>query len=241
MCKRQNTRRHRCRVPLCAWLRRAVVVAFLAASGEAAAGENLLRNGSFDDGETRAAHWERANGLTTFFVRAKGRGRVVKMDTQVERNQALAWMERFAADPTLQPPEKKPVGRKSYGTIGAVEGVRLDSEFIPAKKGQNYKLTADIKSRGKPIVWIKGFMRHPRRDAYVDAYQTRLVPGKPSPAEWRTFTVGFNPTKRTPRVEKFKVRLYAYWPNGIYYFDNIRVEPITEEEMAELLKAREED
>ena len=41
------------------------------------------------------------------------------------------------------------------------------------------------------------------------------------------------------RVERFKVRLYAFWPNGLYYFDNVRIDAITPEEMAELVKARE--
>jgi hypothetical protein len=126
-----------------------------------------------------------------------------------------------------------------YAVIGASEGVSLDSDLINIKPGQNYKLTVDYKGEGKPIVWIKGFMYHPVRKDYVDAYQTRLVPEKPDKEKWKTFSIGFNPTAKSPKVEKIKVRLYAYWPAGIYYFDNIRVEEITPEEMAELLKKRE--
>ncbi len=205
-----------------------------------AAGENLVKNGNFDEGEACALHWERADGLTSFFEYEEGRGRIVKMDTQVERRQALDWNRKFKADSTLDPPKKKPIDKKSYGTIGAVEGVMLDSEWIDAKPGQNYKLTVDFKGEGKPFVWIKGKLMHPRRNVLVDAYQTRLEPHSPSKTEWRTFSIGFNPTAESPRVCKFKVRLYAYWPNGVYFFDNVRVEEITRDEMADLVKKRSE-
>jgi hypothetical protein len=203
------------------------------------AGENLVRNGHFDEGETTALHWEAADGLTTFYEMEEGHGRIVRMDTLVDRDQALEWAKAFKADPTLKAPVKKPISPKSYGSIGGNEGVMLDSELIDAKPGQNYKLTADFKGDGKPFIWIKGFLVHPKRQTLVDAYQTRLEPGRPSRIEWRTFSIGFNPTGN-PRVTKFKVRLYSYWPNGLYYFDNIRVEEITPEEMAALVAKRSE-
>jgi hypothetical protein len=201
------------------------------------AGENLVKNGNFDEGEEFALHWERADGLTSFFENEEGRGRIVKMDTLVDRDQALAWAKAFKADTTLKPPKKTPIKQKSYGSIGGNEGVMLDSELIDAKPGQDYKLTVDYKGDGKPFVWIKGFLIHPKRKVLVDAYQTRLEPGKPSKTEWRTFSIGFNPTKN-PRVTKFKVRLYSFWPNGLYYFDNVKVEKITKEEMSELVAKR---
>ena len=202
------------------------------------AGENLIPNGTFDEGAPYAAHWERADGLTSFFEAEEGRGRIVKMDTLVDRDQALEWAKAFKADPTLKPPAKRPIAPASYGSIGGNEGVMLDSELIDCKPGQDYKLTVDFKGDGKPFVWIKGFLMHPARQVLVDGYQTRLEPGKPSATEWRTFSIGFNPTAKSPRIQKIKVRLYAYWPNGLYYFDNVRVEEITPEEMAKLVEKR---
>ena len=99
-------------------------------------------------------------------------------------------------------------------------------------------MTADFKGAGKPFVWIKGFLWHPTRKTWVDGYQTRLEPARVSPDTWSTFSIGFNPTARSPRIQKFKVRLYAYWPNGLYYFDNIRVEAITPGEMKQLVEQR---
>ena len=202
------------------------------------AAENLVKNGSFDEGADAAAQWELADGLTTFFEKEEGRGRIVKMDTLVDRKQALDWQKTFKADPTRPPPAKAPIEPASYGSIGGNEGVMLDSEFIDCKPGQDYKLTADFKGVGKPFVWIKGFLWHPTRKAWVDGYQTRLEPGTVSMTEWHTASIGFNPTARSPRIQKFKIRLYSYWPNGLYYFDNIRVEAITPEEMARLVEQR---
>jgi len=202
------------------------------------AGENLIKNGTFDEGAAFAEHWERPDGLTSFFETEEGHGRIVKMDTLVDRDQALEWDKAFKADPTLKPPAKKPIAPASYGSIGGNEGVMLDSELIDCKPGQNYKLTVDFKGDGKPFVWIKGFLMHPTRNTLVDGYQTRLEPNNPSKNEWRTFSIGFNPTAKSPKIQKIKVRLYAYWPNGVYYFDNVRVEEITPEEMTRLVAKR---
>lgn len=221
-------------------LSRCTVLATLLAAAVSTlfAGENLLLNGTFDDGDATAAHWEPADGLTTFFVNEPGRGRIVMMDTGVERRQALDWHKAFTSDPSRKPPDRKPIAPKSYGSIGGNEGVMLDSEFITCQPGQNYKLTADFKGVGKPFVWIKGFLWHPARKTWVDGYQTRLEPAVVSTSEWHTASIGFNPTAKSPRIQKFKVRLYAYWPNGHYYFDNVRVEAITPEEMAQCVAHR---
>lgn len=214
------------------------LIGFLFSAVPLFAGENLIPNGTFDEGAETAAHWERADGLTSFFETEPGRGRIVRMDTCVDRDQALEWAKAFKADPTLKPPAKKPIAPTSYGSIGGNEGVMLDSELIDCTPGQNYKLTVDFKGDGKPFVWIKGFLMHPTRKILVDGYQTRLEPLSPSKTEWRTFSIGFNPTAKSPRITKMKVRLYAYWPNGLYYFDNVRVEAITPQEMAERVAHR---
>ena len=206
-------------------------------SAVAAEHENLLENGSFDKGKKTPDNWEPANGLTSFYINEEGRGRIVKMDSRISRKQALDWMKQVKANPNETPPEPV-ISKNDLDSIASNEGVWLDSGFINVKPGQNYRLSVDFKGPASPIIWIKGFMFHPVRKDYADAYQTRLVPENPDKEKWKTFSVGFNPTERTPKVEKIKVRIYAFWPPGIYYFDNVRVEEITPEEMAELLKKR---
>jgi len=204
----------------------------------ASAGNNLIPNGNLNEGKDTATDWEVPNGLTVGFAAEEGRGRIVRMDTQVQRKQVLAWLKTFAENPDAPVPEAIRVSKGSFASVGAFEGVALDSALIDVKPGQNYKLTADFKGPGIPFVWIKGFMKHPRDGRLADAYQTRLAPRSNNEKEWQTFSVGFNPTARTPKVEKMKVRLYAYWPNGVYYFDNISVEEISGEEMKELVAER---
>ncbi len=198
---------------------------------------NLIENGSFDKGEKTPDGWEKANALTSFYVNEEGRGRIVKMDSRVDRKQALDWMKKFKENPDAVPP-KPEYPKNELDAIAGNEGVWLDSALIDVKPGQNYKLSVDYKGQGSPIVWIKGFLFHPVRKDYADAYQTRLVPDNPDKDNWKTYSIGFNPTERSPKVEKMKVRIYGYWPPGIYYFDNVRVEEISPEEMAELVKKR---
>ncbi|MEI8244879.1 MAG: hypothetical protein WCI51_03565 [Lentisphaerota bacterium] len=204
------------------------------------AGENLLPNGNFDEGESNAANWEKTDGLTSFWVSEDGRGRVLKMDTRVSNDQVLEWKNKRKIDSKLKPPEpifpKEPLKTVANETV---EGVALDSIMITVKPGQNYKLSVDYKGNLSPIIWIKGFRKHPVKDYYTNSYQTRLVPEGGKENEWQTYSIGFNPTERSPGTIKMKVRIHPYWPPAVYYFDNVRVEEITPAEMQELVKKRE--
>ena len=203
------------------------------------AGENLLPNGDFETGKNNATGWEVPDGLTSFWCRDPERGRVLKLDTRPLRTQVVQWWELRKKNPEAVPPEPI-IPHDELDSVAANEGTFIDSGFIPVKPGQNYKLTVDYKGKYKPFVWIKGFMIHPRRKIPVDSYQTRLEPIGAHEKEWRTYSIGFNPTARMPRTDRMKVRIYAYWQPGIYYFDRVKVEEITPEEMAVLVKKREE-
>lgn len=43
---------------------------------------------------------------------------------------------------------------------------------------------------------------------------------------WHHFRQVFHPTRHRPAVSEMKVMLYAYWPPGVYCFDNLIIEPI---------------
>lgn len=200
-------------------------------------GENILPNGDFDEGEDTAAHWEEPNRLTSRWVHEEGRGRILEMDTRVNKEQARAWDLKRKEDPTAPVPEKQLVGEPGYDSIGGSDGVMLDSEYLECKPGEHFKLVADIRGPGAAVVWIKGFLFHRR---WRDAYQTRLVAYGATEDQWRRYEILFEPTQHSPKVTRFKVRCYAYWPNGIYYFDRIRVERVEDaEEIARLLAERE--
>ena len=201
---------------------------------------NLLPNGNLDEGTGHPLHWERPNGLTTFIVQEEGRGQVVKMDSRPERTQVLEYLKALKNDPNAAPPQPQFAKAPFYSAIGGNEGVQFDSETIPVKPGQDYKLSVDVRGNSKPFVWIKGFRKHPKRDMLIDSYQTRLHAYPLSETEWKTFSIGFNPTAKSPHTEIMKVRLYVYWPVGVCQFDNLRIEEITPEEMQDLKKKREE-
>ena len=187
---------------------------------------NLIPNGSFDEGNGAPTQWEKPNGLTTFVVQEKGRGQIIKLDSRPEQKQVLAYLELLKKNPDAAPPE--PVFAKApfYSAIGGNEGVPFDSALIPVTPGKSYRLTVDARGNSKPFVWIKGFRKHPRRDMLVDSYQTRLHAYPLSESEWQTFSITFNPTEKSPNTEFIKVRLYLYWPVGVCFFDNIRIEEI---------------
>ncbi len=45
---------------------------------------------------------------------------------------------------------------------------------------------------------------------------------------WKQFTGVFHPTKYRPNVDEFKIMLFAYYPAGVAWYDNIRVEAVDE-------------
>lgn len=200
-----------------------LIIVLLFSSISLFAGENLLPNGNFDSGKNGAKKWEKVDNLTSFWVMEKGRGRVLKLDSRVQRKQGLAWQKKLKTNPDAKAP-KAIIPKNQLASIGAYEGAVLDSDLIDVELGQTYTLSVDIKGKCGMFVWIKGFMMHPRRKHLTDCYQTRLHAKGSDPKKWKTFSIDFTPTKRMPKTSKMKVRVYVYWPTGIAYFDNIRIE-----------------
>jgi hypothetical protein len=46
---------------------------------------------------------------------------------------------------------------------------------------------------------------------------------------WKEFTGVFHPTKYRPNAAEFKIMLYAFYPAGVAWFDNVRVEAVDED------------
>jgi len=200
-----------------------LIIALLFMSISLFAGKNLLPNGNFESGKDTADKWEKVDNLTSFWVMEKGRGRILKLDSRIQRKQGLAWQKKLKSNPTAKAPVAI-IPKNKLASIGAFEGAVLDSDLIDVEPGQTYTLSVDIKGKCGMFVWIKGFMMHPRRKHLTDCYQTRLNPEGSDSKKWKTFSIDFSPTKRMPKTSKMKVRVYVYWPTGIAYFDNIRIE-----------------
>ena len=122
-------------------------------------GRALNVNGDFEAG---AAGWEGPDNVGTFLVEGPtGRGTVLKIRTDLERGPWLEYRRKlmFAqADPN-DPPQ---VGRDtSLKSVAATEGVHYAGDWIAARPGRRYWLTADVKCRKTggafPRIFVKGF------------------------------------------------------------------------------------
>ncbi len=131
--------------------------------------------------------------------------------------------------------------------IAETNGVRCYSDFIPVKPGVLYRFSADVKTeRPTPMLFVKGYaeLEHKVKegkgqDATVKIKKVREVVRKSSltcstanAKEWKRYGVHFFFEKRPdiittrPLPKWVKVMLYAYYPPGDVYFDNVAFEEI---------------
>ena len=174
-------------------------------SAEAKA-RNLVLNSSFEEGTWFPAHWQKTDGLTTFWLdRDDGKGKCVMCDTEVDRAQALDWSEKVLKGlaTAREAPRKAPI-TGIYDTIGGWEGIQYFSDYIPVKPNLRYRLTVDIKANWGgiffPRAWIKGY--GDRTDEFTTQKQQFYhfyisLRTKTKGREWETFTQTFNPTLHT--------------------------------------------
>jgi hypothetical protein len=215
--------------------RRKKPVAEAAPEADAAAptrGPNLVANGGFESGAKHPDGWDRLDGLTTFRVASESpTGKCLKMDTDVYHNQWVEWRAEWkaGAEPEAAPP-KTPTAGPKYDTVAGLYGVEFVSAPIPVKPGRAYKVEADYRARTTDFFFPKMFIRGygdvggEKRVVY-DAYLALRSLTKT--AEWkhnvRTIRI---PTAAPAPVEFVRIKLYAYWPPGVYYFDNVSMKEL---------------
>ena len=105
--------------------------------------------------------------------------------------------------------------------IGESYGLSLYSEAFACEPDKVYTVTFDYKCEkgtgGK--LWMRGY-------AMVNGEEKRVYEGNVDcggNAEWKSYTGTFHPTKHTPGVVKLKIMLYAIVPDGIAWYDNVKV------------------
>jgi hypothetical protein len=211
--------------------------------GENVAPHEGVPNGGFEEARTDLprgpAGWSHPDGLTIFWVRDESEHKMVMMiDTSVPEGEAkkrqAQLREALAAKSALPPaPAKTSCGQ--YGTIGANNGVSIYSEKIKCKPKQAYKISFDYKGPSAAKVWVRGW--GPLGGEERRRWET-YVACRVSGGGWHHFEQAFHPTRRLLSKDNVKyieisylrVMLYAYWPNGTYYFDNVKIEEISDEE-----------
>jgi hypothetical protein len=198
----------------------------------ATVGPNLVANGGFESGAKHPDGWDRLDGLTTFRVAGEGpTGKCLKMDTDVYHNQWVEWRRRWkdGAEPEAAPP-KAPTSGPKYDTVAGIYGVEFVSAPIPVKPGRSYKVEVDYRCASTDFFFPKLFIRGygdvggEKRVVY-DAYLALRSLAETD--RWKhNVRIIMVPTDAPAPVEFVRLKLYAYWPPGVYYFDNVSMKEV---------------
>jgi hypothetical protein len=167
------------------------------------------------------------------------------MDTDVNQSEVHRRMRELIADPDAPSWEKTPTRPPKYDTAAGLEGVSLWTEPIPAERGRIYRMSVSIKGRMDgmffPKMFVRGYGMAPNakgEKVQRKLYDTYLACRVGKTGKWHRFTQTFAPTDRTPRVTEIRVMLYAYWPPGDYYWDDVEIVELSEAEAARIRASR---
>lgn len=214
-------------------------------------------NGGFEDEAAPAPGrppspkgWAHPDDFTSFWLKdaEAGHGKAIMLDTDVSETEAKKRQGemREAADKGGPVPAAKKKTALSdaqeYDAIGATYGVSFYSEKFVCKEKQAYKVTFDFKGpSGGAKLWVRAW--GPLGGEDRRRFET-IVNCRTKGDGWRHFEQAFHPSRRPMKkddinfieVTYMRIMLFAYWPRGQYYFDNIKVEEIDDAEYARLKK-----
>lgn len=198
------------------------------------AAEPLVVNGDFEAADPaegdRPLGWGRPDGLGVRWTEApasadgKTSGKAMRFDTAVSEKDMVARWKAVGIT-------EWDVPDASGGPIGATYGLSLYSAPIQIVKDQAYAIEVRHRGPGGGKIWVRGYVRNGDRLKRVYEAQTELKPS----ADWVQAVYAFHPTKPRPPIQpptEVKVMLYAYWPAGVSWFDDVRLRPASAEELA---------
>lgn len=213
-----------------AWMRMAwVCLLALTTPPMTPAATNHVVNGDFEtvdpDDARRPLGWDLPDGLGVQWTdvpndpQGRARGRGIRMDTRIpEREMEARWRELGLEQWHIPEAAKNP--------IAATYGLSFYSQTIPVVSGQVYRVSFDVYAPADGAkVWVRGYglLRGEMRRRYET-----VVHSRPPKNAWFHEERTFRPTKHRPGVTEMKVMLYAFWPPGVYWFDNVEIESINE-------------
>ncbi len=199
---------------LCAWL---AMVAVDAA-------EPLVVNGDLENADpadaTQPLGWDKTDGLGVQWVAGPdGAGKAIRMDTALTEQQMVAQWTTVGMTQWVFP---KPAGN----AIAETYGLSLYSQAMPVEAGRTYRVTVRYRGSGGAKVWVRGY----REKNGKEQRQYESMGACPAAVNaWGEFTQDFNPTKHRPEVTTMKVMLFAYYPAGVSWFDDVRIVPLPDE------------
>jgi len=189
--------------------------------------QSVLPNGDFEQGDPahpgKALHWDAVDGLGVRWTDAPvlpgspPHGKAIRMDTSVSEIDMVASYQKAGLTQWVFP---KPAGN----AIAETYGLSLYSDAVPISPGKNYRITFDYMSeKGTAgFILMRGY-------ANVNGQKKRVYEKKiecASVGAWKTFSDIAHPGRSPQPAEEFKIMLFAYFPAGAAWFDNVKVEPI---------------
>jgi hypothetical protein len=202
-------------------------LAALMMTSVARADDSVLPNGDFEQADPahpgKAAHWDLTDGLGVQWTDAPlvpgapPHGKAIRMDTSQTEQAVVASYAKAGLTQWVFP-------RPAANPIAETYGLSLYSEAMPVVTGKTYRVTFDYMAEkgtfGK--LWFRAY-------ANVDGQKKRVYEGTidcGGSGGWKQFTGVFHPTKYRPNVDEFKIMLFALYPPGVAWFDNVRVEAV---------------
>lgn len=197
---------------------------FLAGPVRGAAMDEGVVNGGFETAGTNAVAgplgWDLPDGLGVQWVSdvdSAGHGKTILMDTRVSEREMVAQWKKVGIT-------KWDIPNPASGPIADTYGLSFYSEPFSVVSGAVYRLSFDYKGVGGAKVWVRGYGLV--RGELRRVYET-WVGCKSKQGAWTSHERVFHPQSKATEIVEFRVMLYAYYPPGLYAFDNVRVERVS--------------
>lgn len=200
----------------------------------AAGAETFPLNGGFEQADPadprKPLGWDLPDGLGVQWLTApgQGHGKAICLNTKISEQDMVAQWKKMAITQWDIPSPAKNAIAETYG-------LSLYSAAFPCEKGRPYRVRwSFIGAPGGVKVWVRGYK--PDDDTGRRVYEA-VSNGDSHLAgaaeDWRQVEHCFHPTKNTPGVTSLKVMLFAFYPARAYWFDDLKVEPISDAEYAD--------
>mgnify|MGYP000305920687 CR=1 FL=1 len=218
--------------------------------------------------EGNLAGWTQPNDLTIMWEKGGVTGRCLHFDTDVYLRQwkekqknpekeiqkkktkgnkyntvagsegVKAWSQPINVEPGRHYLMQVDVKGKGGEPFVYLKGYSRCSEAEAERHGKMPFFKPHAESQWYALVSGGDTRRKPEEGDFIQVFRKRLVCRIPGDSAWRRFR---QPVKiRTGRFacDRILLMLYAFWPPGDYYFDNVVFKPITEEKASEVRKKR---
>lgn len=189
---------------------------------------NLVANGTFEAADPakpgQPLGWDLPDGLGVQWAEAPvsrdgaARGKAIRLDTRVsERDMVASWRKAGLS--------QWDIPKADDGPVAATYGLSYYSVAVPASTNHAYRVAFDVLAPGGGAkVWVRGYA--PVRDGTLRRCYETVVHCRTTPGEWQREERVFQPAKSRADIRELRVMLYAYWPAGVYWFDNVSLEPV---------------